>query len=62
MQFPTEAVLALEQILRAEAELQACARNGDRNSEKQRLLAEAVKAAVSEFRCVAAQLWPEFRT
>ena len=50
MQFPTEAELALEKILRAEAELQHCARDGDRNSEKQEQLAEAAKAAVSEFR------------
>ena len=50
MQFPTEAVLALEKILRAEAEVQDCARNGDRNSKKEEQLAEAVKAAVGEFR------------
>ena len=60
MQFPTEAVLALEKILRAEAEVQDCARNGDRNSKKEEQLAEAVKAAVSEFRGLAARLWPEY--
>ena len=62
MQFPTEAVLAMKKILRVEAELQGCARNGDRNWKKQKELAEALKAAVTEFRGLAAALWPEFRS
>ena len=46
---PTKAELCLEKVLRAEAELQAYARNDACKPEKQKQLVEAVKFAVDEF-------------
>lgn len=62
MTFPKEALLAMKEILRAEADLQECGQNGTSNSAIQEQLSAALKIAIREFRSLAASLWPEFRT
>lgn len=48
MQPPTDTDLALESLLRAEAELQDYARTGAHNPEQHKLLAENVQLAIDE--------------
>lgn len=58
MPFLTKAELAMEELLRAEAELQEYARYGADNPEHEQQLAAAVELAVNEF----TKLLPELRT
>jgi hypothetical protein len=58
MPLPTKAELAMENLLRVEAELQDYARSGVDNPEQQKQLADAVEAAIDEFINLSAVLRP----
>jgi hypothetical protein len=62
MEVPNKAKLAMAKILQVDAEFRNSHNHQTCDSEKQKRLAAAVKAAVDEFIDVAASLWPEFQT